>query len=515
MAREALITNQFDRFFRNLPHPISSLGTLSNQSNDEPHVFFVDSGHAAARTTNDGHDPDLPISTIRAAIGKCTASRGDIILVAPGHAETLSAVCTVDKIGISIIGVGEGALRPAITVSYAGDGFDVTAASVTIENLRFPTVGNAAAIPINIAANRATIRGCVFEMGANCVDEITLTAAAELPTFEDNEVIVAANGADSWLKFEGVIDRPVIRRNSIIGSDGTNAFDDGCFDFNSVAVTNPQIYDNNFSGGGTATTIVANGGSVVAAQYGPNRYAGSATDADNISGGAANLSAITDQLSGTTGIASFPNAAVPANNVSLAEVMRDIWGALQGTAAGENGVQTFPAAAAPANNVSLAEVIRSIYDRQVGNATTCAVNTRLGTRVNRSTADVITGSNVPIFTVATGRVLLTALSGKVTTVIGAGASNAKFQFNPTTGTTVDMCANLDIDADEAGTLYSITGVPGDAMLTSQSGAVRTFATPIILDIGDIEFLGGTDRTGSISFQAWYIPLDDGATLAAA
>jgi hypothetical protein len=143
-------------------------------------------------------------------------------------------------------------------------------------------------------------------------------------------------------------------------------------------------------------------------------------------------------------------------------------------------------------------------------------NPILGKRVNRTTADVITGSAVPIFTVAGGRVLLTCLIGKVTTVIGAGASNAKFQFNPTTGTTVDMCANLDIDADEAGTLYSIDGTPATAMLTSQSGAVRNMQNQgIILDIGDIEFLGGTDRTGSISFQAWYIPLDDGATLVAA
>lgn len=164
-----------------------------------------------------------------------------------------------------------------------------------------------------------------------------------------------------------------------------------------------------------------------------------------------------------------------------------------------------------------AAVIQSLSDLISGVTAATGFAPRLGQRVNRATADVITGSAVPIFTVATGRVLLTALWGKVTTVIGAGASNAKFQFNPTVGTTNDMCANLDIDADEAGTLYSITGVPGDAMLRSESGAVRNLSNGggLILDLGDIEFLGGTDRTGSISFQAWYIPLDDGATLAAA
>lgn len=178
----------------------------------------------------------------------------------------------------------------------------------------------------------------------------------------------------------------------------------------------------------------------------------------------------------------------------------------------DNGISTSLVAAD--NDGTILERLEGLLQILNGEA---GMHPRLGTRVARATADVITGSAVPIFTIATGKVLLTSLWGKVTTVIGAGASNAKFQFNPTTGTTVDMCANLDIDADEAGTLYSLTGVPGDAMLRSESGCVRNIANGggLILDIGAIEFLGGTDRTGSIAFQAWYIPLEAGAVLAAA
>lgn len=73
------------------------------------------------------------------------------------------------------------------------------------------------------------------------------------------------------------------------------------------------------------------------------------------------IGAITDQLSAAAGITTFPNAAAPANGVSIAEVLRSIWAATQGTATGENGIATFPAAAAPANNVSLAEVIAACY----------------------------------------------------------------------------------------------------------------------------------------------------------
>ncbi|HYE77546.1 MAG TPA: hypothetical protein VEI97_06145 [bacterium] len=140
----------------------------------------------------------------------------------------------------------------------------------------------------------------------------------------------------------------------------------------------------------------------------------------------------------------------------------------------------------------------------------------LGKRVTKATADTITNGSVALFTVSGGRVLLTSIYGEVTTVIGAGATNSKLVFNPTTGTTVDMCANLDIDADEAGSLYSITGTPSDAMLRSESGAVRNMSSNgIILDVGDIEHTCSADRTGSIQWTLWYIPLDDSASVAAA
>jgi hypothetical protein len=139
----------------------------------------------------------------------------------------------------------------------------------------------------------------------------------------------------------------------------------------------------------------------------------------------------------------------------------------------------------------------------------------LGFRVARATADVITGAAVPIFRVSGGLVVVTALVGKVTTVIGAGATNAKFQFNPTTGTTNDICANLDIDADEAGSLYSVDGTPATAMLRSESGAVRLPQnTGIVLDVGDIEFITSADRTGSIAFWLTYVPLENNGAVVA-
>lgn len=149
-------------------------------------------------------------------------------------------------------------------------------------------------------------------------------------------------------------------------------------------------------------------------------------------------------------------------------------------------------------------------------ASSNASNAILGRRVQRATADVITNGSVNLFTITGGRVLVKALYGEVTTVIGAGATNFKFQSDPSTGTTTDLSANVDIDADEAGTLYSITGTPADATLVSSSGGVRNMScNGIIVAAGAITCVTSADRTGSIKFDLWYIPLDDGATVAAA
>ena len=138
-------------------------------------------------------------------------------------------------------------------------------------------------------------------------------------------------------------------------------------------------------------------------------------------------------------------------------------------------------------------------------------------RVDRATADVLTGAAVAIFTIGTGRVWLFGIVGEVTTVLGAGANSGKFQSNPTTGTTTDLCANGTITTNEAGTLYSLATSPATALVISSSGGPRAdlMGNPIVIPIGDIEFITTANVTGSIKFSAWWAPFDDSATLVAA
>lgn len=76
-------------------------------------------------------------ATIDSAIGQCTASRGDVIFVAPGHTEAVTSTSlNVDIAGISIIGIGSGSLKPTLTFAATSSTINVTAANCTLQNLR-------------------------------------------------------------------------------------------------------------------------------------------------------------------------------------------------------------------------------------------------------------------------------------------------------------------------------------------------------------------------------------------
>ena len=67
---------------------------------------LAEGGIAGADTTGSG-TYKRPFATIDYAIGKCTASRGDIIMVMPGHSETIT---TDGGIALDVAGVPAGAV---------------------------------------------------------------------------------------------------------------------------------------------------------------------------------------------------------------------------------------------------------------------------------------------------------------------------------------------------------------------------------------------------------------------
>lgn len=163
---------------------LSNLGiTLLN----EAQVLFVDSLHADTLDADDaqhGHRPDLPLATIDFAIGLCTADQGDVIIVAPGHTETITAGggIDLDVDDVTIVGSGVNDKRPKIIFSAEASTFEINADNVTIRNLQFvstKTGGTTVAIDILTGSDYVTIDSCKFYETANTLELLTCITAED------------------------------------------------------------------------------------------------------------------------------------------------------------------------------------------------------------------------------------------------------------------------------------------------------------------------------------------------
>lgn len=138
----------------------------------------------------------------------------------------------------------------------------------------------------------------------------------------------------------------------------------------------------------------------------------------------------------------------------------------------------------------------------------------LGIQVERAAANLPQTTQHALFTVSGGRVLAWIL-GEVTTVIQTQINATKLRHNVTTGTDQDLCATLDITADEVGTLYTITGTFTDALLGSGPASRFGLSAPVVLKPGTIDLNCAASNTGQVKWTLWYIPLDVGALVVAA
>lgn len=418
----------------NFPNGISTSHIVSAQTmNTTGNVYYVcNSSVYNGSDGNNGMSPTTPFRTLNYAAGRGLATRGDVIYIMPGHAETVSsaAAITLSVSGISVIGLGEGNNRPRFTFDTS------TSASMVVSgnNIKLKNIIGIAGIdgltkPFDVTGDNPEI-DIEWQDASSTVEAATAVRLDTANNFKLKIKYLGFTAGNATVRAIAVDDCD----NGLIDIDAYGVVSTAWVNFVDVASTNIFITGKTYTNGVT----------------------NSARNVVDTVGGSTWYAEIIDESAGKKVSGSSSSALFGAS-----------------------------------------------------------VNNLLGTRVTRSTADIISGSAVPVFTV-TGTVLLTYLTGEVTTVIGAGANNAKFQFNPTTGTTNDMCANLDIDGDEVGALYSISGVAGDAMLRSESGAIRNMtANGVTLSAGQIEFITAANATGSIALTLFYIPITDGATVVAA
>ena len=314
-------------------------------------IFFVDS--VTGSDTNDGKDPTQALATIDAAVNKCTADKGDYVVVMPNHAESLvsDSGVDIDVAGVTVIGLGSGENRPTLTFTTAATAdFKLAAADVTVKNILFKAGIDALTGPIEISADDCKFIDCEYRDDAINNYETTdviVTASTPLRMIIDHFVYhsdgdLGGTAQQSIIQLNGA-DHAVIRNCWLVAFAATGIIEDATTS-DSILIDNCVI-ENQETGPTvavllTATTSgtmrnchirVASGTTYITAANDMQFYQcfGVGVDADSgevvgaIIGASVEgkIDTITSVLSGAAGIATFPEPASPADAVSMAEAL--------------------------------------------------------------------------------------------------------------------------------------------------------------------------------------------------
>ena len=269
----------------------------NRQSNGD--TFFVNSA-CGSNAAGYGSSWDAPYATVNYAVAQCTSGNGDVILVAAGHTESISATSTasgsatgqfcVDKSDVTILGMGRGTKRPTFTMTTAaaaGVKIVGTAANVTLANLLFIsdyTGGLTAMIAASANCYGLTIENCEFRDDASNSEEylvgITLAANIEDVTIRGCKFVGTAGGSSTAvIKTAGDADRLEIYDNwfrvdtsaAVLDLDATAIYDVDIHDnyiYNVDASLAPQISLNSSSTGVIRDNVIhcgLGGNTIVAA----------------------------------------------------------------------------------------------------------------------------------------------------------------------------------------------------------------------------------------------------------
>jgi hypothetical protein len=196
-------------------------------------------------------------------------------------------------------------------------------------------------------------------------------------------------------------------------------------------------------------------------------------------------------LAGTYGLASFPNGAAPANDVSLAEVLRDIWDSLRnGTGGSEPGTN------------------RSILDELRGSSLNYNNKNYLAVAADMTSGTWNTVATHELFTV-TGAVRMRILA-EVTAdcTSGGGAATIKLGIEGVTDAFIAATGEDDLDVGEAWI---------DATPTEKYGNFSSLVFDKVImagqDVG-FEIEGEAFTQGGITFHCWWEALNSTGAVAA-
>jgi hypothetical protein len=285
-----------EAFFQNL------LGNVTFNNPTTGRAFFV----AKSGITNEAeikatyasvYYPDgTPIlyTTLKAALASCVASRGDTIVIAPGHTETITAAAGsgVTVAGVTVVGLGLGTLVPTFTFTTStAASFDITASNVRLQNIIFTCGIDAQTAMVNVTGTDVTFQGCLFNTNSGTVGAIlgiltgatsdrlnvtmcrflgpavntgtTTTAQIQYESAVDIQIqnsYFAGKMTQAILNVTGTVLRGLIYNNNFVIATGTKAI-------SVAAASTPFISTNNINVPSGTAPVIAAAGFVVNNRY--------------------------------------------------------------------------------------------------------------------------------------------------------------------------------------------------------------------------------------------------------
>lgn len=247
-------------------------------------VFWVYNGSALQTGFRGGSNGNKgtyqsPFATIAYAMTQCSANRGDIIFVKPGHAETISsaAILTLTVAGVAIVGLGKGSSRPTLTYTTAATAnVPFTAANLTITNIlhiaNFANIVSAYTATGTATPTDLTIDNCEFRDNAsnlNFIKTVTGNATANsmdgfiysnnnvyfLGTTAATQAVIIASATRRTKYLDNYVNAPVLNDTAVLVDFGANNQLD--LDMGRNRVVRPSTSTTGgslFSGGASAST---------------------------------------------------------------------------------------------------------------------------------------------------------------------------------------------------------------------------------------------------------------------
>lgn len=243
-----------------------------------------------------GYPDGTPIvfPTIALALAKTVADRGDCVMVANNHDETITTAggITVATNGVTLTGLGNGVDRPTITFTTAvAASFNVTGSEVVIRNFQFTNGIDAQTAMINVTGTDVSFQNCEFDTNTATTGAIlgiltgatsdrfsvvnsrfigpavntgtTTTAQIQYEAAVDIQIsnnYMTGKMTQAILNVTGTVLRGVISNNFIVVAIGTKAIA-------VAAASTPFISNNRMNVASGTTPIVAAAGFVAGNIY--------------------------------------------------------------------------------------------------------------------------------------------------------------------------------------------------------------------------------------------------------